>query len=331
MKSCYVNIDRLTGVVELETIDDIKVGDVIISELDKGACLGTVITEPAETQRENLARISRKATDQEIRDHEALKEKEQYAFEFCRKKIQEMALPMKLLSTEYLFGGSKLLFYFISENRVDFRELVKELAKEFKIRIELRQVGVRDEAKIVGGLGNCGNAVCCRRFLNNFSIVSIKMVKEQGLALNPAKISGICGRLMCCLAYEYETYVSLKKNFPKIGKRVKTPQGDGKVVKHNALTGTISVQLDEGKEITLAYNEVSSLADQSKNSPASIPAEKIKKTDNGKSQVKEKQQRTGEGGRFRHDNNSKSSGRERQANTGDPERPAKNNNPDHQQ
>lgn len=214
MKSCYVNIDKLTGVVELEAIDDIKTGDVIISELDKGTCLGTVVTEPAETEREDLLKIARKATDQEIRDHVALKEKERYAFDFCRKKIQEMSLPMKLLSTEYLFGGTKLLFYFISENRVDFRELVKELAKEFKIRIELRQVGVRDEAKIVGGLGNCGNAVCCRRFLNNFSIVSIKMVKEQGLALNPAKISGICGRLMCCLAYEYETYCALKKNFP---------------------------------------------------------------------------------------------------------------------
>jgi cell fate regulator YaaT (PSP1 superfamily) len=257
MKSCYVSIDRLTGVLELESIDDIKMGDTIVSELDKGTCLGTVISEPSETSKEGLPKITRKATEQEVLDHIALKEKEKYAFDFCRKKIEEMSLPMKLLSTEYLFGGTKLLFYFISENRVDFRELVKELAKEFKIRIELRQVGVRDEAKIVGGLGNCGNTVCCRRFLNNFSIVSIKMVKEQGLALNPAKISGICGRLMCCLAYEYETYLALKKNFPRIGKRVKTPQGEGKVVKHNALTSTVSVQLDEGKEINLPLNDVS--------------------------------------------------------------------------
>lgn len=289
MKSCYVNIDRLTGVVELEAIDDIKAGDVIISDLDKGTCLGTVVTDPAETEREGLAKISRKATDQEIRDHQGLKEKEKYAFDFCKKKILEMALPMKLLSTEYLFGGTKLLFYFISENRVDFRELVKELAKEFKIRIELRQVGVRDEAKIVGGLGNCGNAVCCRRFLNNFSIVSIKMVKEQGLALNPAKISGICGRLMCCLAYEYETYLALKKNFPRVGKRVKTPQGEGKVVKHNALTGTVSVQLDEGKEITLAFNEVS-LVDPSKNPPQQSQADKTKKADVEKPQGRERHQ-----------------------------------------
>ena len=325
MKSCYVNIDRLTGVVELETIDDIKIGDVIISDLDKGTCLGTVITEPADTERKDLPRISRKATDQEIHDHAALKEKEQYAFDFCRKKIQEMSLPMKLLSTEYLFGGTKLLFYFISENRVDFRELVKELAKEFKIRIELRQVGVRDEAKIVGGLGNCGNAVCCRRFLNNFSIVSIKMVKEQGLALNPSKISGICGRLMCCLAYEYETDVALKKNFPRIGKRVKTPQGEGKVVKHNALTGQVSVQLDEGKEVTLAFSEAS-IADQPKAAPNPNPADKNKKTGNEKPQTKEKQPdpRDRNHNRPRNDN-SRSPGRQGQANTGDPDR-SKNNN-----
>lgn len=270
MKSCYIKIDRLTGVIELEASDDIKIGDYVISELDRGTCLGTVVSEPADTDKEGLRKISRKATEQEVKDYSALKEKEKYAFDFCKTKIQEMALPMKLLATEYLFGGSKLLFYFISENRVDFRELVKELAKEFKIRIELRQVGVRDEAKIVGGLGNCGNAVCCRRFLNNFSIVSIKMVKEQSLALNPAKISGICGRLMCCLSYEYETYVSYKKNFPKIGKRVKTPQGEGKVVKHNALQATLSVQLDDGKEATFPLKDIS-MPEQGKNDQASNP------------------------------------------------------------
>jgi len=323
MKSCYVNIDRLTGVVELEAIDDIKTGDVIISDLDKGTCLGTVITEPAECPREGLAKISRKATDQEICDHLALKEKEQYAFDFCRKKILEMALPMKLLSTEYLFGGSKLLFYFISENRVDFRELVKELAKEFKIRIELRQVGVRDEAKIVGGLGNCGNAVCCRRFLNNFSIVSIKMVKEQGLALNPSKISGICGRLMCCLAYEYETYLALKKNFPRIGKRVNTPQGEGKVVKHNALMGAVSVQLDEGKEVTLNFNEVSP-ADQAKNPPPQNQADKAKKPNGEKPQGREKQSGASERNRGGNEN-PRHSQRQGQANRADPDK-AKNNN-----
>ena len=300
MKSCYVSIDRLTGVVELEAVDDIKVGDCVISELDKGTCLGIVVSEPMDTAREDLGKIARIATEEEVRDHQLLKEREIYAFDFCKKKIGEMALPMKLLSTEYLFGGTKLLFYFISENRVDFRELVKELAKEFKIRIELRQVGVRDEAKIVGGLGNCGNAVCCRRFLNNFSIVSIKMVKEQGLALNPAKISGICGRLMCCLAYEYETYLSLKKNFPKMGKRVKTPQGEGKVVKHNALNSTVSVQLDEGKEITVLLKDVSP-AEQQKAPPPPTPGDKNKPRNGGdRPQGRDRQPNGGDPGKSRN-------------------------------
>ena len=308
MKSCYVNIDRLTGIVELEAIDDIKIGDRIISELEKGTCLGTVISEPADTTKEGLKKIGRKATEQEIEDHNTLKEKEQYAFDFCKAKIQEMALPMKLLSTEYLFGGTKLLFYFISENRVDFRELVKELAKEFKIRIELRQVGVRDEAKIIGGLGNCGNAVCCRRFLNNFSIVSIKMVKEQGLALNPSKISGICGRLMCCLAYEYETYVACKKNFPKIGKRVKTPQGEGKVVKHNAMISNISVQLDEGKEITLPAKDVS-IAEQPKGNQAPNPIDKNRpKNDKERAPARDRQTNHGNHNKPKNNNGNKKTG-----------------------
>jgi len=327
MKSCYVSIDRLTGVVELQAIDDIKIGDCVICELDKGTCLGTVLSEPVETAREDLPKIGRKATEQEVKDHLQLKERERYAFDFCKRKIEDMDLPMKLLSTEYLFGGTKLLFYFISENRVDFRELVKELAKEFKIRIELRQVGVRDEAKIVGGLGNCGNTVCCRRFLNNFSIVSIKMVKEQGLALNPSKISGICGRLMCCLAYEYETYLSLKKNFPKIGKRVKTPQGEGKVVKHNALTGLLSVQLDEGKEITLALKDIAAAEQQKSGQPAAGPADKGKtKTDNGREQPKDRQQNPPDRGKQRN-GGSREQTAQRQSKPGDRNTPKRNNGP----
>lgn len=262
MKSCYVNVDKLIGIVELETPDDVAVGDRVISELDKGTCLGTVLTNPVETTKEGLKKISRKATEEELTEYAALKEKEKHAFDFCKQKISEMNLPMKLLSTEYLFGNTKLLFYFISESRVDFRELVKELAKEFKIRVELRQVGVRDEAKIIGGLGNCGNTVCCRRFLHNFSIVSIKMVKEQHLALNPAKISGICGRLMCCLSYEYDTYVSCKKGFPKIGKKVIAPQGEGKVIKHNTLSSTVTVHLDDGQDVTLPVKDIRLLTEQ---------------------------------------------------------------------
>jgi cell fate regulator YaaT (PSP1 superfamily) len=256
MKMCSVRIDKLTGIVEMEAPEDIKAGDYIVGELDKGTCLGVVIAEPEETKKTGLKKVTRKATEEEIKEYISLKEKEQYAFDFCRKKIREMNLPMKLLWAEYLFGGTKLLFYFVSESRVDFRELVKELAKEFKIRIELRQVGVRDEAKIIGGLGNCGNVCCCRKFLNNFSIVSIKMVKEQSLALNPAKISGICGRLMCCLSFEYDMYADYKKNFPKVGKRVTIPQGEGKVVKHNTLSSTLIIELDDGKEVAVGLKDI---------------------------------------------------------------------------
>jgi cell fate regulator YaaT (PSP1 superfamily) len=256
MKSCFVRFDRLTGVVELETPDDVSLGDQIIGELEKGETLGVVATEPVETTKEGLRKVLRKATPEELSNFAALKEKEAHAYAVCRKKIEEIALPMKLLQAEYTFGGSRLLFYFFSENRVDFRDLVKELAKEFKVRIEMRQVGVRDEAKIVGGLGNCGNVVCCKRFLNNFSIVSIKMMKEQNLALNPAKISGLCGRLMCCLAYEHDMYIELKRNFPKVGKRVTTPQGEGKVIKHGALISSVTVLLDDGKELVVPIKDV---------------------------------------------------------------------------
>ncbi len=256
MKSCRVKFDRHTGTVELEATADFEIGDQVVCDLDKGECLGQVMTQANETTKEGLRKVLRKATPEEIAHYQTLRAKEGNAFNICKRKIEDMKLPMKLLRAEYLLAGSKLLFYFFSEDRVDFRELVKELAKEFKVRIEMRQVGVRDEAKMIGGLGNCGNVVCCRRFLNSFSIVSIKMMKEQNLLLNPSKISGVCGRLMCCLAYEYDMYVELKKDFPKMGKRVHTPQGDGKVVKYNVLTRTVTVEMDEGKEVTFSVKDV---------------------------------------------------------------------------
>lgn len=259
MKSCFVRFDRLAGMAELAAPEDIHVQDHVLCDLEKGECVGVVMSEPAETAKEGLRSVIRKVSSEEVAAYAALKGKESQAFESCRRKIEELKLPMKLLQTEYLFGATKLLFYFFSENRVDFRELVKELAKEFKVRIEMRQVGVRDEAKIVGGLGNCGNVVCCRRFLNNFSIVSIKMMKEQSLALNPSKISGVCGRLMCCLAYEYDMYVELKKDFPKLGKRVACAGAEGKVIKHNVFNGTVAVLMDDGRELILPAKEVKQL------------------------------------------------------------------------
>jgi cell fate regulator YaaT (PSP1 superfamily) len=242
--------------VELEVTSDLLPGDQVVCDLDKGECIGTIVTGPVETTKAGLRKVLRKASREELAASHGLKEKEGHAFDLCKRKIEEMKLPMKLLRAEYLLGGSKLLFYFFSEDRVDFRELVKELAKEFKVRIEMRQVGVRDEAKIIGGLGNCGNVVCCKRFLNTFSIVSIKMMKEQNLLLNPSKISGVCGRLMCCLAYEYGMYVDMKKDFPKVGKRVVTPQGEGKVVKTNVLTRMVIVEMADGKEVALPVGDV---------------------------------------------------------------------------
>jgi cell fate regulator YaaT (PSP1 superfamily) len=163
---------------------------------------------------------------------------------------------MKLVKTEVLLDRSKALFYFTSEKRVDFRELVRDLAAELRMRIEMRQIGVRDEAKMVCGVGGCGRGLCCSSFLNRFDLVSVKMAKEQNLALNPSKISGVCGRLMCCLAYEYATYTELKKNLPKVGKHIVTKSGKGKIIRQNVLNQTVTVELEEGGEITVHESEI---------------------------------------------------------------------------
>lgn len=173
------------------------------------------------------------------------RKKEKEAFDICLKKIEEHNLEMKLIDVEYTFDCGKILFYFTADGRVDFRELVKSLAAVFRTRIELRQIGVRDEAKMLGGLGVCGLELCCKRFLSDFEPVSIKMAKEQGLSLNPAKISGTCGRLMCCLKYEQETYEHLLKYTPKVNAIVQTPDGRGVVVENNLLTGKVKVNLDD--------------------------------------------------------------------------------------
>jgi cell fate regulator YaaT (PSP1 superfamily) len=156
---------------------------------------------------------------------------------------------MKLIEVECLFDQSKIMFYFTADNRVDFRELVKDLVQRFKTRIELRQIGVRNEARIFGGVGICGREVCCVKFLQNLDTVSVKMAKEQNMLLNPEKISGLCGRLMCCLSFEYNAYQDLKKSVPKVGKSIDTPAGRGEVIRHSLIKGTISVRLEDGKEI----------------------------------------------------------------------------------
>ena len=198
-----------------------------------------------------LRPIIRIATEADIISVRAGRDKEKTAFAYCQKKIADFGLDMRLVNVEYGFEGNKILFFFTSEGRVDFRELVKDLAGEFRTRIELRQIGVRDEAKILGGLGLCGKPFCCSQFLTEFHPVSIKMAKVQGLSLNPSKISGTCGRLMCCLKYEDIAYEDLVKKAPKVDAFVDTPSGKGSVISVNLLRGNAKVRLEDGLDATL--------------------------------------------------------------------------------
>ncbi len=239
---------------------DIGPGDKVVVETERGLGLGSVVTAPAEREANdspaNLAMIRRKATPEDLLtlERNAIREKE--AYDFCLKRIMERGMQMKLVRVEYLFDGSKAVFFFTADGRVDFRDLVKDLAHTFHTRIEMRQIGVRDESKMVGGIGICGRELCCCSFLRDFQPVSVKMAKEQSLALNPTKISGQCGRLLCCLDYEYETYCCLRKNLPKCGKRVRTDSVTGVVDKLNILTGTITLKMDDGKIVVVKQHEV---------------------------------------------------------------------------
>lgn len=233
---------------------DIKKGNFVIVETARGVEFGECvigIKEIPETEIvAPLKLVLRVATDEDIAKHKENKEKEKEAFEICLKKIAEHKLFMKLIDVEYTFDNNKVIFYFTAEGRVDFRELVKDLATIFKTRIELRQIGVRDEAKMIGGLGPCGRPLCCSTFLGDFASVSIKMAKEQSLSLNPTKISGICGRLMCCLNYEQSTYEDIRKRLPRVGSVVETELGKGEVIANNVLREKVKVKLPgKGEEI----------------------------------------------------------------------------------
>ena len=233
---------------------DIKDGDHVIVETARGLEYGTVVGEIKEITEEDivapLKEIIRKATkDDEILHEENVSKKEK-AIELCQEKVDKHGLDMKLIDVEYTFDSSKIIFYFTSDGRVDFRELVKDLAAVFRMRIELRQIGVRDEAKMIGGIGICGRPLCCNKWLPEFQPVSIKMAKVQNLSLNPTKISGTCGRLMCCLKYENDTYNHMNKGMPVTGEKVKTPDGDAVVIETNLLLGTVKTRLfmEKGKD-----------------------------------------------------------------------------------
>ncbi len=236
-----------------------KVGDYVIVEVERGHDYAQVISEPAlikETDLDKpLKKIMRIATKEDVQRISENKKRIKHAFQTCSRKIKERKLEMKLIDAEYSFDRTKLIFYFTSEDRVDFRELVKDLAHIFKVRIELRQIGVRDEAKMLGGFGHCGRPLCCATFLKGFEPVTIRMAKEQNLPLNPSKISGCCGRLMCCLGYEYGSYRKYLKGLPKEGEKIKTKQGKGKVISVNALKRKVFVELEGGKQIEIDYKK----------------------------------------------------------------------------
>ncbi len=225
-------------------------GSFVIVETARGLEYGQVITGVREVEDELIASplkpVIRVATEEDARHAEENEKFEKEAYAICQSKIEEHQLEMKLVGVEQTFDNTKILFYFTANGRVDFRALVKDLASVFHTRIELRQIGVRDEAKMLGGLGPCGRPLCCGTFLGDFQPVSIKMAKEQNLSLNPTKISGVCGRLMCCLKYEQDHYESTRKRMPKIGKEVNTPEGYGAVVDLNVLKETVTVRIVKG-------------------------------------------------------------------------------------
>jgi cell fate regulator YaaT (PSP1 superfamily) len=230
---------------------ELKPGDRVIVETERGKSMAIVATAPVEIAdehvTESLKTILRKATQTDLEAAARNRAREKETHVFCQTRIAERNLDMKLVKVEYVFDGSKAIFYFTADGRIDFRDLVKDLAQQFHTRIEMKQIGVRDEAKIVGGLGICGRELCCSSFLRDFAPVSVKMAKEQNLALNPVKISGQCGRLLCCLGYEFETYCELRKGLPKCGKHLKCGGVEGEVVKVNTLARSFTLRTADAR------------------------------------------------------------------------------------
>ncbi len=235
-------------------------GDKVIVETERGRALGTVIRKPREITPDQappkLKSILRIAAENDLQMAQSNSLREEEALQFCRLRVKQRNMEMKLVRAEYLFDGSKIIFYFTADGRVDFRELVRDLAQHFRTRIEMRQIGVRDEAKQVGGLGICGRELCCSSHLREFVPVSVKMAKAQGLALNPTKISGQCGRLLCCLAYEYETYNEMKKHLPKCGKKLQLESGAAEVISRDILAQKVTLRCHNGERCQLHIEEL---------------------------------------------------------------------------
>lgn len=262
---------------------DMDIGTNVIVETARGVEFGEVVIPVREVNDEDivapLKKVMRIATEEDANHALDNSRKEKDAFATCLQKINDHNLEMKLIDVEYTFDNNKILFYFTADGRVDFRELVKDLAAVFKTRIELRQIGVRDESKMMGGIGVCGRELCCCSYLGEFQPVSIKMAKEQGLSLNPAKISGACGRLMCCLKYEQEAYDQIIKKAPKVGAIVETPEGQGVVEETYLIKEVVKVKLDKGNETDLKsyrMNEVKIIKDAAAREESDAELEELK-------------------------------------------------------
>jgi len=239
---------------------DLEVNDSVVVKTSQGLELGRVVISPKQVLASEvdkpLKRVIRKAEPEDIKHAQELEDKEREALTECAQLVAELKLPMKLISAEYNLDGNRLTIFFSAAERVDFRELVRRLASRLKTRVELRQIGPRDEAKLIGGFGRCGRPLCCMDFLSEFAPVAIKMAKEQDLPLNPMKISGVCGRLLCCLVYESEQYHAMKEKMPKNGQRVSTSMGEATVVGSNPLKETVSVELESQAIVELPLSEI---------------------------------------------------------------------------
>lgn len=260
---------------------ELKKGDHVIVETAVGVEYGEVALEKKQVTDDQVKKpvkdIMRKANEKDDQKYAQNQEKEKKAFKTCKEKIAKHGLEMKLIKVEYTFDGKKIMFYFTADGRVDFRELVKDLASVFRTRIELRQVGVRDEAKLIGGIGMCGRELCCSTFLPSFAPVTIKMAKEQNLSLNPTKISGICGRLMCCLKNEQESYEYLNSNLPDVGEKVKTFDGfEGEVTSVNVIKQEVKIVVEEDEEREIKTYNVSELKFKPKKKKFDLAAEELK-------------------------------------------------------
>ena len=298
---------------------EIKKGDRVIVETARGIEFGTVVTGVTEVEEEKVVQplkpVIRVANQRDVEQENANREKEKEAFKVCLEKIHDHKLEMKLIDAEYTFDNNKVLFYFTADGRIDFRELVKDLASVFKTRIELRQIGVRDETKLVGGIGICGRPLCCHSYLSDFVPVSIKMAKEQNLSLNPAKISGVCGRLMCCLKNEEETYEELNRRLPDIGDYVTAADGlKGEVQSVNVLRQLVKVVVDVGDEKEIKEYPVDKLhfrRKHGKKEKMDLSKEELQELERLEEAAKQERQEDGGENRNRHEGKGRQSGGQR--------------------